>query len=109
MKKGIIITGIILTFSADYGLKAQDINNNTTVIQDQPLQLYRDQEFSVDFFGGGTLDEHDVNHVNGSRIKEDGRLGLGGGGSFFIVRYLGIEGEVYTENPDKHFIDETSG
>jgi hypothetical protein len=110
MKKGTIIAGTILMLGVGTVLKAQDTNRDVTVVHDDnPLRLYRDQEFTVDFFGGGTLDEHDVNHVNGSRIREDGRLGLGGGGSFFFVRNLGIEGEVYTENPQGHFIDETSG
>jgi hypothetical protein len=109
MKKGTIIAGTILMLGMGAGLKAQDVNSDTTVHHDDPLRLYRDQEFSVDFFGGGTLGQHVLNHINGGRIHEDGRLGLGGGGSFFIVRNLGIEGEVFTENPDAHFIDETSG
>ncbi len=120
MKKGTIIAGTILMLGAGATLKAQDANGDVTVHHDDnttihhdhddpPLQLYRDQEFTVDVFGGGTLDEHDVNHLNGSRIRRNGRAGLGGGGSLFFTRYLGIEGEVYTENPDAHFIDETSG
>ncbi len=114
MKKGTIITGTILMLGAGTLLRAQDMNSTTTttttvVHQDDPLELYRDTELSVDFFGGGTLDEHDVNHINGSRIRENGRLGLGGGGSFFFVRYLGIEGEVYTENPNRQFINQTDG
>lgn len=92
-------------------LRAQDTNGitTTTVQHDEPLQLYRDQEFTLDVFGGGTLNEHGFDHFSGDEVRHDGRLGLGGGGSFFFARNVGIEGEVYTENRDYHFIDQTSG
>jgi hypothetical protein len=123
MKKGIIITGSIIILGAGAVLNAQDMNSSTTSTsstsstssattsssQSPPLSLYRDQEFSVDIFAGGTLNENGFDHLSGEEIHHDGRVGLGGGGSFFFVRNLGIEGEVYTQNTDGHFIDETSG
>jgi len=99
MKKGIILAGVLLPMAMAYSSVAQSTDD----------RLYRDQEFSVDLFGGGTLNEHDVNHLSGERIRHHGRAGLGAGGNFFFLRYLGISGEVYSENPDYHFIDEASG
>jgi hypothetical protein len=121
MKKG-TIAGLIVIFGTVTVLKAQDMNNNstvnnnnnnnnnnTTIVHDDGSpSLYRDQEFTVDIFAGGTLNESDFNEF-GEQVRHDGRVGMGGGGSFFFVRNLGIEGEVYTENPDGHFIDEASG
>jgi hypothetical protein len=109
MKKGTIIAGAILILGAGNVLKAQDVITNTVIQHDDPQPLYRDQEFTLDVFGGGTLNEHDFDRFSGDRVRHDGRYGLGGGGSFFFARNIGIEGEVYTENPDNHFIDETSG
>ena len=121
MKKGIIMAGAIAIFGTAAGLEAQDNNSNnntvnsnngntTTIVKDeQPLSLYRDQEFTLDVFGGGTLNQSDFSHLSGEVVKHDVRGGVGGGGSFFFVRNLGIEGEVFTQNTAGHFIDETSG
>lgn len=110
MKNGIIITGVIgLLAATSVALRAQDANNASVTTQNDPEPVFRGNELSLDLFGGGTLDEHDVNHINGSRIRHNGRAGVGGGLTYFIVKYIGIEGEVYSENPDHSFIDEASG
>ncbi len=122
MKKGTTIAGAIIIFGTAMVLKAQDNNNstlnnnnnnnnnnNTTIVHnDDTPTLYRDQEFTVDVFAGGTLNQNDFDNF-GEHVKHDGRLGMGGGGSFFFCRNVGIEGEVFTENTSGHFIDETSG
>jgi hypothetical protein len=125
MKKGMIITGTLIALASVATLKAQDTNTNSEFLQARPLELYptkqcqtsgtdadpvfRGNELSIEGFGGGTLDEHDINHISGSRIRHDGRLGLGAGLEYFLVPYLGVEGEFYTENPDHSFVDEASG
>jgi hypothetical protein len=123
MKKGIISTGTLIILAASTTVKAQ--NTNLEVSEPRPLDLYpathcevtqgdppsvfRGNELSLDLFGGGTLDEHDIDHINGSRIRHDGRLGLGAGMNYFILPFLGVSGEFYTENPDHSFVDEASG
>lgn len=124
MKKGTTIAGAIIIFGTAMVLKAQDNNNstlnsnnnnnnnnnNTTIVNnDDTPRLYRDQEFTLDAFGGLTLNQHDFSHINGDVVKHQVRGGVGGGGSFFFARNVGIEGEVFTQNTAGHFIDETSG
>ena len=115
MKKGIIITGGIVLFATVGAVQAQvqggisSTTNSITSWQENPEPLYRDMEGSLDLFGGGTLDEHDIDRLSGARIHNDGRLGLGAGGSFFFVRNLGIMGEAYSENPHPKLVGEASG
>src|SRR5580698_230545 len=113
MKKGILMTAAIGMLSTGMVLGQTDMSTTTSTTtsysHSAPGALYRGQEFSIDLFGGGTLDEHDIDHLTGRRIRNDGRLGWGAGGNFFFCRYLGVGGEFYTENPDAHFVDETSG
>ncbi len=106
MKKRIIITGSFLLLVTAAVVKAQDSSMD---YQRDPGDLYRKNELSLDLFGGGTLDEHDIDRVSGDRIHNNGRLGLGGGLNYFFLRNVGVGGDVYAENPDHSFIDEASG
>jgi hypothetical protein len=117
MKKGTIITGVIVVIAAGTAAtaKAEDLgalsntNFSLTQLQANPEDMYRANEFSVDLFGGGTLDEHDIDRLSGARIHNDGRLGLGAGGNYFFVKNLGISGEAYSENPHPKVVGEASG
>ena len=134
MKKGIIVTGSIFALAAIVAARADDSGGTsagqlplapsdgystiqleksslTSLTQHQanPEDLYRDMEGSLDLFGGGTLDEHDIDRLSGARIHHNGRLGLGAGGSFFVTRNLGIMGEAYSEDPHPKLVGETSG
>jgi hypothetical protein len=42
------------------------------------------------------------------RVRDDGRLGLGLGGSYFFTRHLGLGGDAYTENAQHSFVDNAS-
>jgi len=130
MKKGIMLTGSGVMLAAVMAARADDLGQlplapssdglnsiqvetksfpSLTKLQANSDELYRDNEASLDLFGGGTLNEHDIDRLSGARIHHDGRLGLGAGGTVFLSRNLGLMGEAYTENPDGHFIDEASG
>lgn len=104
---GLLSTGAVLgqtdTSSSTFS------QTTTTSSQTTSGALYRDNEFSVDLFGGGTLNEHDFDHLSGDTVRHDGRLGLGAGGNIFLTRYLGIGGDFYTENANAHFVDQASG
>jgi hypothetical protein len=115
MKKGILITGSTLLLAIATAVRAQDTttsgNGNSQINSPHdPPELYNGNEFNLDLFGGGTLNEHDLDRLSGARIHNDGRLGLGAGGDYFFVRNLGIGGEVYSENAGQpHFLNEASG
>jgi hypothetical protein len=114
MKKGILMTAMIGALSAGAVLGQTDTTSSTytqttPTTQTTSSELYRPSEFSVDLFGGGTLNQHEFDHLSGDTIRHDGRLGLGAGGNIFLTRYIGIGGDFYTENPNAHFVDQASG
>jgi hypothetical protein len=71
--------------------------------------LYSSQEVSVDMFGMCSVGEQTIDHLSGNRLRDNGRLGVGGGLNYFFCRYVGVGGEAYSENPEHSFIDSTSG
>ena len=77
-------------------------------LPDSDSNLYRAQEFSVDLFGVGTIDQHTIDHFSGNRVKHNGVLGGGAGINYFFTRYVGIGGDAYVEHPDHHYIETPS-
>lgn len=71
--------------------------------------LFRPHEGSFDIFGTASVGQYTLENISGERIHDDARLGLGIGGNYFFSRHVGIGGDVYSENPNHHFIDNTSG
>lgn len=104
MKKGTIITGTILLLAAT-AAQAQDDMRYTTGISD----LYRANEFSIEGFGLGTVNQYTINHPSGDRVRHNGRLGAGAGLSYFFTKYIGVEGEAMTQNTAHNFVDQSGG
>jgi len=74
-----------------------------------PADLYHAQELSFDAFAAGTVGARTINHLSGDRIRRDGRLGAGVGVNYFFCRYLGIDGEAYSEGATHSFVRSASG
>jgi hypothetical protein len=71
--------------------------------------LYHAQELSIDGFASGSLGQHYIDHVSGHVLRHDARLGAGVGVNYFFTRYLGVGGDIYSEDTKDHFIDSASG
>jgi len=69
---------------------------------------YKDQELSLDFFGSGSVGQQTIDHLSGSRVSDNVRLGLGVGVNYFFTRYVGVGADAYTEDTDHFFVDSTS-
>jgi hypothetical protein len=112
MKKEITIGGTILMLAAWPVLGADEMssNHNQSLSYDQnPSDLYRANELSLDLFGGDTLGEHTIDNLSGSRIRHNSRLSAGLGLNYFITRYVGVAAEAYTESTAHSFVDDASG
>jgi hypothetical protein len=70
--------------------------------------LYRAKEFSVDFFGTGSVGQQTINNISGARVSDDVRLGAGVGLNYFLTRHLGFGGDLYSESLSGSLIDSTS-
>jgi hypothetical protein len=70
---------------------------------------YRAQELSIDGFGTGSIGQETIDNLSSNTVKQNGRLGAGGGLNYFLTRCIGIGGDAYTENTADHFIDSASG
>src|ERR1700685_1932626 len=84
------------TLGAVYCASAQDSTTTTTTTLQSTASdnnklpdsdLYRAQEFSVDLFGVGTIDQHTIDHFTGDRVRHNGVLGGGAGINYFFTRY----------------------
>ncbi len=105
MKKTIILAGTILILTTGTSMSADD---SITYKQD-PDDMYRASELSLGAFGMGTVNEHTLNDVTGENVKHNGRLGAGGDVEYFFTRYLGVQGEAWSENTEHCFIDDAGG
>ena len=104
------MTGTILLLAAMTAARAEDLGGKSIMqLETTSDSLYRANEGSLDLFGGGTLNEHDLDRLSGARVHHNGRLGLGAGGNYFFTQHFGFGGEAYTENPRQSFVDEASG
>jgi hypothetical protein len=115
MKNWQHITAIILgTLGAIHYANAQDSTSTTTTTTTQQnttsdLSLYRDQEFSIDLFGSGSINNETINHLSGNSVEHHSLVGGGGGVNFFFCRYVGVGAEGEYENSSHHFLDSASG
>ena len=91
----------------------QDTTNSaldkSSAPDDMDRPLYHAQELSIDGFASGSLGEQYVDHFSRHTLRHDARFGAGVGANYFFTRYLGIGGDVYSENTTREFIDNASG
>lgn len=70
---------------------------------------YRANELSLDVFGSGSVGRYTIKNLSGRRVREDGELGAGLGLNYFFTRYIGIGGDLYSENDTGALVDSASG
>jgi hypothetical protein len=118
MKRKLIIGGSALILAV-LPTMAQDNTNQNNVVANQNVtnvtyetageDLFRANEFDLDLFGTLALGEHSIDHLTGHKIYHNSRLGAGAGGTYFFCKYIGLEGEAYTEDTSPRFINDAGG
>jgi len=104
---GIFIGGTILMLAAKSALGADTMGHAGGMHYDQG-DLYRSEELSVDVFGTASLGKYTIDHLSGSRVRHDARLGAGVGLNYFFTRNVGVGAEAYSDNTDGVFVDSAS-
>ncbi|MGO8766643.1 MAG: hypothetical protein ACLQSR_16085 [Limisphaerales bacterium] len=74
-----------------------------------PAGIFQGNELQLDLFGTASVNEQILKNISGQRITRNGRLGAGGGLTYYPIRYLGVGGDVYSENTRHRFINDSSG
>jgi hypothetical protein len=105
MKKIMIMSGTLLICMAGASVRGDE----TITYKQDPDAMYRASEFSLGAFGMGTVGEHTLDHFNGQNVSRHGRVGLGADLEYFFCRYVGIEAEAWSENPDRSFVNDLGG
>jgi hypothetical protein len=72
------------------------------------MEKYRTQETSLDIFTTGTINQETIDDLTGLRYDEDVEFGIGVGLNHFFTRNIGIGVEAYSEDTEKHFLDQAS-
>jgi hypothetical protein len=118
MKTKLIAASVVILLGGGLSLNAQDMtatNANPPSssphwwhVTDSP-DLYRSYELNLQGFGFGTVDEHTLNHLTGNHVRRDAQIGAGAGLSFFLAKYIGIEGEGYSETTHHSFVNDAGG
>lgn len=107
MKAKLLTGGAILLLAAKSAWAADTAAADPTLHADG-VSPYRHCELSLDGFGSASLGESTLEHLSGSRVRHNTRLGAGLGINYFFTRYLGVGVEGYAENTDGVFIDSAS-
>jgi hypothetical protein len=76
---------------------------------DHSWKSYGPNELEFGVFGSGTVGRGTLVHPSSRRIERDGKLGMGLGMSYFLHRYVGVEGYAYSESTSEHFVDNVGG
>lgn len=108
MKNKIRVGGIVLLLTATSAWADDKIANDSGMKYDQP-GMYRANELSLDVFGSGSVGRYTIKHLSGRRVRENGELGAGLGLNYFFTRYIGIGGDLYSENDTGALVDSASG
>jgi hypothetical protein len=95
------ITGTVLVLATTATLGADNYGYTSA-------ELYRKNELSVDAFGTASVGRYTLDHLSGSRIRNNTRVGAGVGLNYFFTQMIGIGGDVYSENTSGAFIDSAS-
>ncbi len=107
MKTKLYIGGTILLLAAKSAW-AEDTAVTDPTLHADGASPFRHCELSLDGFGSASLGESTLEHLSGSRIRHNTRLGAGLGINYFFTRYLGVGAEAYSENTDGVFVDSAS-
>ena len=102
MKNKLMMIGGTILMLAAMPVLGQDTANNN------PNDLYRANELSLDGFGTASIGKYTLNHISNARVRHNTRLGAGAGINYFITRNIGIGGEAYSENTTGVFVDSAS-
>ena len=112
-----LVAGAILAGAPS--LRAADVNGvetttTTTASTGQTAHydqdsLYRCNELSLDGFGLGSVGNYTLEHPSQQRVRQNSRGGAGAGVNYFFTRYVGVGGEVYSQNTTGTFIDNAAG
>ncbi len=108
MKKKLLVGGTILMLVAKSALGAEHGNKDHGMHYDAS-DLYRSNELSMDAFGTASLGKYTIDHLSGSRIRHNARLGAGLGVSYFFTRNIGIGADAYSEGTGGPVVDSLSG
>ncbi|HEY3761141.1 MAG TPA: hypothetical protein VGN23_05290 [Verrucomicrobiae bacterium] len=71
--------------------------------------IFKPNELQVDAFGSISVNEEILKNISGDKVTRNGRFGAGAGITTYFCRYVGIGGDVYSENTEKDFINNASG
>jgi len=72
------------------------------------VEYYRANELSLDGFGTASIGSYTIENPSSRRVRQNGQLGAGVGINYFVTRYVGFGGEMYSENTSGTFIDNAS-
>jgi hypothetical protein len=114
MTNKIILGVTLLMLAATSALRAEHTNSDQGMQYDKEkpccehADLYRAHEFSIDVFGTASLGQYTIEHPSGDRVRQNTEFGAGVGFNYFFCRYLGIGGDMYSENTTGTFIDSAS-
>jgi hypothetical protein len=126
MKTNTLAIGIVAVALSGATALAQDYNNTATTppsaqtpppesvppLENTPLpsdQVFRANELQVDAFGTLSVNEEILKNISGQRVTRNGRFGFGMGLTSYFCNYIGIGGDVYSENTEHSFINNASG
>jgi hypothetical protein len=117
-----LAAGAIL--AAGSSLRAADVDSSTTTTTQPALpapnnyeqgrtnnvdSYYHCNELSLDGFGMGSVGSYTLEHPSEQRVRQNSKGGAGAGINYFITRYVGVGGEVYSQNTTGTFIDNADG
>lgn len=108
MKNKIRAGAILLLLATTSAWADHHGTNDHGMKYDKPV-LYRAHELSLDLFGSGSVGRYTLKHLSGRRVRENGELGAGLGLNYFFTRYIGIGGDLYSENRTGALVDSASG
>ena len=101
IKHGMLLTGTCVLCLAGSALADESV-------MDRGTERYQAHEFNVDAFGSASIGQTTIEHLSGSRIRDNGRLGAGAGVSYFFTRNIGVGVDAYSADLNHHFVDSAS-
>lgn len=101
MRKNLAIGGTLLVLAATSALGAERGSYPSG-------EFYREGETSLDVYGTASLGRYTLDHLSGSRIRHNTRLGAGLGLNYFFTQMIGVGADVYSENTSGAAIDSAS-
>ena len=94
----------LLLLAATPAFSAEDLTTTNTTTNAK----YRDMETSLDIFGTGSINQETMDHPHGFRYRKDVEGGVGVGLNHFFTRNFGLGAEAYSEDTERHFVDNIS-